>query len=117
MIFKSFPVLLAVFVLGQQTLYRNKTNLFYVFRRKWLLYYLLVLFHSFIQKQQEKGFLLRKVKVRDFCFLMLAARSLTSLTTISKPASDSNLIVSLQEEISQLQVAAVDTEQKTSGLN
>lgn len=48
---------------------------------------------------------------------MLAARSLTSLTTISKPASDSNLIVSLQEEISQLQVAAVDTEQKTSGLN
>lgn len=55
-IFKNFPILLPVFVLVQQIVYRNKTDLLYLFRRKCLLYNLLALVHSFIEKQQEKGF-------------------------------------------------------------
>lgn len=107
--------MLPVFVLGQHIVYRNKTNLLYLFRRKCLLYHLLAFILLFIQKQQEKCFCIENSQGQDFLFLMLAASSLTSLTTIFKPVSDSNLIVSLQEEISQLQVAAVGTKQKISG--
>lgn len=114
-ILKNFPILLPVFVLGQQIVYRNKTNLLYLFRRKCLLYHLLADTLLFIQKQQEKCFCIENSQGQEFLFLMLAASSLTSLTTIFKPVSDSNLIVSLQEEISQLQVAAVGTAQKISG--
>lgn len=104
-IFKNFPILLPVFVLGQQIVYRNKINLLYLFRRKCLLYHLLALVRLFIQKQQEKGFCIKNSQGQGFLFLMLAESSLASLTTISKSISDSNLIASLQGDISQLQVS------------
>lgn len=92
-------------MLGQQIVYKNKINLLYLFRRKCLLYHLLVLVHLFIQKQEEKGFCIKNSQGQGFLFLMLAASSLTSLTTISKSTSDSNIIASLQGHISQLQVS------------
>lgn len=98
-------------MLGQQIVYRNKTNLFYLFRRKCLLYNLLALICSFIQKQQENSFCVKNSQGQGFLFLMMAASSLTSLTTISKSISNSNLIASLQGDISQLQVSC--SEQRT----
>lgn len=89
----------------QQIVYRNKTNLLYLFRRKCLLYHLLALICSFIQKQQEKGFCVKNSQGQGFLFFMLAASSLTSLTTISKSISNSNLIANLQGDSSQLQVS------------
>lgn len=82
-IFKDFPILLPVFVLVKQIVYRNKTDLLYLFRRKCLLY-LLALVCSFIEKQQEKGFCVKNSQGQGFLFLMLAASSLLSLTTVSK---------------------------------
>lgn len=103
-IFKNFPILLPVFVLVQQIVYRNKRDLLYLFRRKCLLYNLLALVCSFIEKQQEKGFCVKYSQGQGFLFLMLAASSLLSLTTVSKSVLDNNLVASLQGDISQLQV-------------
>lgn len=80
-------------------------NLLYLFRGKCLLYHLLALIPSFIQKQQEKGLCIKSSQGQGFLDLMLAASSLTSLTTISELVSDSNLIAILQGDISQLQVS------------
>lgn len=102
-IFRNFPILLPAFVFGQWIVYRNKINLLYLFRRKCLLYHLLALIPSFIQKQQEKGLCIRSSQGQGVLVLMLAASSVTSLTPISKLVSDSNLIASLQGDISQLQ--------------
>lgn len=61
---------------------------------------------SFVHsKTAGKGLLFKNSQGQGFLFLMLAASSLNSLTTISKSISDSNLIASLQGDISQLQVS------------
>lgn len=72
-------------MLVKQIVYRNKTDLLYLFRRKCLLYNLLALVRSFTEKQQEKGFCVKNSQGQGFLFLMLAASSLLSLTTVSKP--------------------------------
>lgn len=71
-------------MLVKQIVYRNETDLFYLFRRKCLLYNLLALIRSFIEKQQEKGFCVKKSQGQGFLFLMLAASSLLSLTAVFK---------------------------------